>query len=40
MSENNKNVISDLKKLLEQERLSVIVGAGFSKNASSKFLSW
>lgn len=40
MTEIAEETIQILKGLLEENRLSVIVGAGFSKNASPLFLSW
>lgn len=40
MKYDNEKVIRDLKKLLSEKKLSVIIGAGFSKNASSQFLNW
>lgn len=33
-----QEVIKELKKHLKEKRLSVIIGAGFSKNASNKYL--
>ncbi|HBT85796.1 MAG TPA: hypothetical protein DEB12_07815 [Porphyromonadaceae bacterium] len=35
-----QEVIKELKKHLKEKRLLVIIGAGFSKNASNKYLSW
>ena len=40
MKYDNEKVIKELKKLLLEKKLSVIIGAGFSKNASSLFLNW
>lgn len=40
MSINNEETIGKLIDLLDAEKLSVVVGAGFSKNASPKFLTW
>lgn len=40
MSINNEETIGKLIDLLDTEKLSVVVGAGFSKNASPEFLSW
>lgn len=34
------DAINEIKKHLSEKRLSVIVGAGFSKNASDRFSSW
>ncbi|QRX64208.1 SIR2 family protein [Dysgonomonadaceae bacterium zrk40] len=35
-----KDTIEQLIKLVDKNKLSVVVGAGFSKNASPKYLSW
>lgn len=35
-----QETIRDLRKHLKDKHLSVIIGAGFSKNASDYFLSW
>lgn len=35
-----KDTIEQLIKLADEKKLSVVVGAGFSKNASPKYLSW
>lgn len=40
MRVNNEETIQKLIELVDAEKLSVIVGAGFSKNASPKFLNW
>lgn len=37
---SNSEIIKELKKHLKDKRLSVIIGAGFSKNASNEYLNW
>ena len=40
MKNTMKDTIEQLIKLVDKNKLSVVVGAGFSKNASPKYLSW
>ncbi|MCE5173810.1 MAG: hypothetical protein ABFC90_08360 [Bacteroidales bacterium] len=39
-SENKKGLIRNLKDKLREQELSFVIGAGFSKNVSEKFLDW